>query len=151
MRIARTALLALLAIAPSRLHAQEPTLPAALTHGFDLLRVDSTVAAAQFWARSWTSAADSGKAEGLAEGFDKIEEYAGHFVDYDVVRVDTVTAHLKRVYLLMRYERQPVFGYFVLYDRGPVTPEWVVTTLTWNLHATDAWPAEMWPKTPNDT
>jgi hypothetical protein len=116
--------------------------PAPIEEGLKALRTggtDPAAAAVAPWTRTWTTPADSGKRTRLENGLRELVAYAGALKDWDVVKTVDVTPHVKRVYLVLVFERQPVYAMFVAYRPAS---DWIVTSV--NFH-TD--PARIFPST----
>jgi hypothetical protein len=133
-----------LVMVPATAQAQQADLPPVLSRAFALLQADSLEAATRLWARTWTSPADSGKAEAILDGMRRTREMAGAFRGYDVIRTEAVSPHLKRTYVLMLYERVPVYGQFLMYNPGANPAAWQMQTVNWNTEVDKVWPASMW-------
>jgi hypothetical protein len=139
------ALLAVLLLAvPTPARAQQSDVPPVLSRAFALLQKDSSDAATALWSHAWTGPADSGKADIIRNAFKETREFAGPFRGYDIVKTEVITPHLRRIYILMLYERVPVYAQFLIYDPGGPSPAWQVQTVTWNTDMEKAWPASLW-------
>ena len=138
MPLTRILVISLIAVTPLRLACQEVPSPAA--EGFDLLtrgHPDSTVA---LWTLTWVSTQDAAKKEQLLSSFRQLPEVAGTVVGYDLIRVVDVTPHLRRVYVLLRCVRQPVYFLVVLYR---ARDRWTVSTVNWHTDADQVLPSTL--------
>ena len=144
MNAAPVVLAALLIAAPAPARAQQQDVPPILSRAFALLQVDSIDAAGQLWSRTWTGSADSGKAEIISQGFKDARAAGGRFRGFDVVKTESITPHLRRFYILMLYERGPMYAQFLIYNPGVTPGGWQVQTVSWNVDVAKAWPASMW-------
>jgi hypothetical protein len=142
----RFALLFLLMTVPSGLAAQRPEIPAPVQRGLELLQVDSAEAAVAIWSAAWTNSTDAGKAAAILAGFRQLAQLGGRVRAYDILGVESVGPHIRRVFVLLRYERLPVFAQLVAYDRGLDTPSWMVATVSLNTDPHEVLPASYWPR-----
>jgi hypothetical protein len=73
---------------------------------------------------------------------------AGPVEGYEVVGVEPVGMHLRRIYVLFRYTTRPIYAHFVVYNPKEKVPDkdWRVVTVTWNTNPADAWPPSVWPR-----
>jgi hypothetical protein len=60
--------------------------------------------------------------------------------------VEPVGPHLRRVAVLLRYERIPIYAEFIAYDRGVATADWMLATVKWNSDPTQALPGSVWSR-----
>jgi hypothetical protein len=120
--------------------------PRVVITGMDRARAGEIEAAIHVWAAGWDGPADGGKVDQLIEGFRPIREIAGKAAGYDILGVETVSPHLKRVYALMRYQYLPAYFSFTVYDRGERTPDWIVSTIRWNTDPLQVLPASIWAR-----
>ena len=125
-----------------------PATPQFILRGLDELRSDSAAAAIATWTAAWKTPGDASKAAGLLASLQQIREMGGVPLGYDVVGTEAVGAHLRRVYVLLRYESQPLFAQFVAYspDERPAEGDWKLATVTWNTTVTEAWPPSLWSR-----
>jgi hypothetical protein len=137
--------LALLAIVstPVRGQSAAPPLPPVLTAGLRLIMADSSAAAMQVWSAGW-AAEDTAKVASVRQILEYLRANAGAVVGYDLVGSESVTPHLQRFYVLLRYERMPVYAQFTTYDAGKDAPAWKVATMSINTKATEVIPAPFW-------
>jgi hypothetical protein len=77
-------------------------------------------------------AEDEAKKQQLVSSFRQLPEVAGHPLGYDLIRIIDVTPHLRRVYVLLRCQRQPVYFLVVLYQ---ARDRWTVNTINWHTDA----------------
>jgi hypothetical protein len=146
VKAASVLLAIVLTAAPATVRAQQQELPPVLSRAFALLQNDSIDAATRLWSRTWTSPADSGKAEIILQALKDTREMAGPFRGYDVVKTEIISPHLRRTYVLMLYERVPVYGQFLIYDPGVSPVVWQMQTVNWNTDVDKAWPASLSPR-----
>jgi hypothetical protein len=133
---------------PLNAAAQGPdSLPLAVRRGLDLIASDSTPKAISVWAASWTGPAFEGRFEELSEGFRRLEAIAGRAHGYDVLAVDSIGPNLLRVFLVLRYERLPVFMELVAYNpRAPSSDTWIVPSVRFHTAAPEVLPLNIWPR-----
>jgi hypothetical protein len=124
--------------------AQKADVPPSISRGLDLLRSDSMEAAVGVWASAWTGAADAGKSSQLVASLAQIAGAAGRMRAYDILMVEPLGPHLRRVSVLLRYEHFPVYAEFLAYDRGVMTADWMVATVRWNSDPAQVLPVSVW-------
>lgn len=130
--------------------AAAPPVPAPqfILRGLDQLRGDSAAAAIATWTSAWKGPTDASKSASLLASLEQIREMLGLPRGYEVVATEAVGQHLRRVYVLLRYDAQPVFAQFAAYssvDR-PNEGDWKLATVTWNTTVTEAWPSSVWSR-----
>ena len=138
MFVIRVLLITLVAATPLRLASQAVPEPAAA--GFDLLirgQPDSAVAVCTV---TWVRAEDEAKKQQLLSSFRQLPEAVGHPLGYDLIRIIDVTPHLRRVYVLLRCQRTPVYFLVVLYQ---ARDRWTVNTINWHIDADQILPTTL--------
>ena len=93
------------------------------------------------WTASWASTPDGADKRETMVNSCKVLNTLGTISGYDVIAVVPVTKNLTRVYLLMKYELQPVYMLLVLYRPQA---SWRVTSISWNTNAENM-PASILP------
>lgn len=139
------ALIAALSLTPTTVQAQLRQLPAVLTRGLTLLQADSVHEAVSSWSKNWSNASDAGKAETLESAFNQLVGAVGKMRSYEVIGVDSLTPHLSRIYILLRYNI-PVYAQFTIYDRGERVPDWLVATIRFHTDPEQVLPAGIWKR-----
>ena len=120
--------------------------PPFIRRGLEQLRTDSVDAAIATWTATWTSPSDSATAQTLVGSMRQLRQLAGASQGYEIVGVEPVGAHLRRIYVLFRFPSQPIFAHFVVYaPKDAVTEQdWRLVTVTWNTNPAEAWPPTVW-------
>jgi hypothetical protein len=98
------------------------------------------------WAGTWTSPDDTAKAQTIRNVLAQLKSLAGKVNGYDVIAEDAVTPNLTRVYVLLRYERMPVYAEFVAYSADGRGRTWIVAHVAINTDAVDIIPAPYWKR-----
>lgn len=137
-RLLPMSIIAVLWSAP--LTAAPGQLPPVVQDGLKALRDNGAAAAVEFWTKSWTGPADSGKREQLQQGLGNLATYTGSLRDWDVLRTIEVTPHVKRYYLVLVFQRQPVYALFVVYRPEQ---DWIVTGVYFNTEASKVFPSSI--------
>jgi hypothetical protein len=119
---------ALLAAA-SPLAAQE-RLPPLVTRGLEALQEQRCRDAFDIWTSDWQWPRDAERRQGLMNNCDFLAEVGAALKGYDVYRVVSVTPHLLRIYIVLRYERHPF--YLMVSAYAPVDSDWRVTDINWD-------------------
>jgi hypothetical protein len=134
-------LVGLLALCPTLLMAQQP-LPAPAAAGLELLLKGDCIPAFTQWTSSWTSPPDSAKRQALVGSCDLFKQF-GKLNGYDLVRIVPVTENLTRIYVVLRYDIEPVYLMLVAYRPAG---EWRITTVNWNTNADRVLPSAFVPQ-----
>ncbi len=117
-------------------HAQAPEIPAVVKQGLDSLVAGNRVAAVSLWGRAWTGA-DTSQAVTLLNSLDQVGELLGQPQGYDLVQQFDVGPNVRHVYIVVRYNKQPLYAYFVAYR--PMR-DWQVVSVLWNTDPTKVFP-----------
>jgi hypothetical protein len=75
---------------------------------------------------------DDAKKQQLLSSLRQLPEVAGHPLGYDLIRVIDLTPHLRRVYVLLRCQRLPLYFSLVLYE---ARDRWTVNNINWQTDA----------------
>ena len=107
--------------------AQDQLAPS-IARGLASLRAGQCTTAFKGWTEQWTDPEDAAKRDQVIAGCGTLARF-GTMRGYDVLRSVNVSAHVQRTYLILLYDKQPVYFMIVLYR-----PEaaWKVQTLNWN-------------------
>lgn len=140
-RVLRSTLLAsaLFTLIVSPLDAQVAEVPSVVTEGLDLLIENKRTAAVAVWGRSWTDA-DTTRSSTLIKSLDDLDRLLGGVQGYDLVKSFEVGPSVLNLYLIVRYEKQPLFAFFALYRPKS---EWQVNAVTWNTDAAAVFPSSL--------
>lgn len=124
--------------------AQSPSpgpLPSNIAQALETFRTDGAAAGVKALTPGWSSGADADKQVQLIDAFAKLEPFAGKMLGYDVARTVSVSNHLQRNYLVLLYERQPVYLLLTLYQ-PPGTP-WQVVTFNFHTDPRQVFPPSL--------
>jgi len=72
-----------------------------------------------------------------------LEQYGGSILGYDIVRTLEIAPHLRRVYVVLPYQIQPVYLMLTVYRPGEV--DWRVNTVNWNADPDKVFPTSVGP------
>jgi hypothetical protein len=122
-------------------HAQAAPQPIVLK-GLEQLAAGHCRAAIEGWTVGWTSGTDAMKRSQLVNACDILDQL-GTIAGYDLLRVENVTPHLQRVYLVVRCQSQPV--YFMVVAYAPAD-DWKINTVNWNTDPDKVLPADVAPR-----
>jgi hypothetical protein len=134
----RFVVLLLLVATPQRVAAQDEV-PRIVQQGIALLRSGNCGQAFDLWAGHWP---DPQKSQ-MSDSCSLLQDNGGALKGYDLLRVVTITPRLARIYLVLVYERQPIYFMFVAYK--PDTPDWTINTINWNSDPDKVIPKEIVP------
>ena len=115
--------------------------PPIATKGLDLLVAGQCEAGFRAWTAGWTAPDDSMKRETLIGTCTVLPQF-GKLNGYDIIRVVSVTPNLTRVYVLLRYDLQPLYLLLVAYRPKD---DWKVITVTWNTLPEKVFPPDILP------
>lgn len=119
--------------------AQE-RLPPLVMRGLQALQDQRCRDAIDIWTGDWQWPRDTERRQALMSTCDFLQEFGAALHGYDVFRVVTVTPHLTRIYIVLRYERHPM--YLMVSAYAPADDEWRVTAINW-----DRDPDKVFPET----
>ena len=117
----------------------DASLPPIVAGGLQTMQEGRCRDAFEQWTTHWTSPEDSIKKQQLTSSCDILSQIGGALKGYDTVRVVRITPHFSRSYILLRYEKQPVFLALVAY--AAVDGQWKVATLNWNTDPDKVFPS----------
>jgi hypothetical protein len=130
--------LLLLPAVPARLVAQAEPAPV-VQQGLDALRDGRCQDAFNLWTKSWPEA----QKNQMTASCSALEQYGGSIHGYDVVRTLEITPHLRRVYVVLLYQIQPIYVMLVVYRPGDA--DWRVNAVNWNSDPDKVLPASVAP------
>lgn len=141
IRATKTALPLLVAIllTPSTATAQAPALSAHVKEGLQAYEDAGAEGAIGVWLRWWNTAGDSVARGALLNSLREVEVVAGQLVGHDPIAVVPIGAALRREFVLILYERRPLFAVFDVY--GPYDATGRIVNVSWNLAPQDVWPS----------
>ena len=120
---------------------QHPDLPPPISAGLRALSAGRCSEAFIAWSKDWNSPEDVGKQQQLRTSCDVLARF-GKFHGYDVLSVVDVGPHVRRVYVVLRYEIQPVYMMLIAYRPAEA---WKVNTVNWNTIPDKVLPASVAP------
>jgi hypothetical protein len=109
--------------------AQAP-IPPLVTKGLQALQEQRCRDAFDIWTADWQWPRDTERRQELMASCDFLAEVGASLRGYDIFRVVAVTPHLSRIYIILRYERHPM--YLMISAYAPVDGEWRVTAINWD-------------------
>jgi hypothetical protein len=118
-------------------HAQTP-LPPVITKGLQALQEQRCRDAFDIWTSDWQWPRDLERRQSLMGSCDFLAEVGATLHGYDIFRVIHVTPHLTRIYIVLRYERHPM--YLMLSAYSPVDDDWRVTAINWDRDPDNVFP-----------
>lgn len=144
MSVVRHALRALSAIGlacalPLAASAQPSAIPPAVAQGLDSLIAGRNAAAVAVWGRAWTGS-DTTQVATLLTSLEQIDELLGQATGYDLVKLFDIGPNLRQVYIVIRYDKQPLYARFLAYRPAR---EWKVNSVDWNTDATKVFPGSL--------
>jgi len=123
--------LTLLLLPPtSLLNAQAPDLPSIVRSGLDAYKQAGVEAALTAWFKESPIASQTAPA--VKGTLQQIEATYGSIIGYDVIRVVPLGPHASRSYVVILYQRGPLYFWFDSYKPGD---RWIITALLFNTRA----------------
>jgi hypothetical protein len=123
-----SALLVLVAIgAAPNLHSQSLEAPPIIVAGLEVYKASDVAAALTAWMKN--SPVSDQSIPTTRAAFEQIESAYGHMVGYDVLQVVPLGRYASRSYVVILYEKGPIYSWFDCYRRGE---EWIVTGFLFN-------------------
>jgi hypothetical protein len=140
----RTLLLSLALLAASAMprvtRAQSaPAVPQIVTDGFAAYVKGDVRAALGVWLKD-SPASSAATIEQMVATIAPVEAAYGHIIGHDVLRVVQVGSAVRRVYVVMRYERGPMYAWFECYENAG---RWIIPGFLTNTRASEIMPAGM--------
>jgi hypothetical protein len=120
-------LLALAAPAPAD---GQDRIPPLVTKGLQALQEQRCRDAFDVWTSDWQWPRDAARRQELMATCDFLAEVGAALHGYDIFRVVAVTPHLSRIYIVLRYERHPM--YLMVSAYALVDGDWRVTSINWD-------------------
>ncbi len=107
--------------------AQAPDLPPIVRSGLDALKNGTAASAMAAWLKgSPVPEQATPQARGALE---QIESSYGHMVGYDVLKVVALGPHAARSYVVILYEKGPLYTWFDCFKNGD---QWIMTGFLFN-------------------
>lgn len=137
-RLAVTGLFATGVFLPVSAGAQaSPAAPQIVADGFAAYLRGDLRAALDVWLKG-SPAANRATVEQVIATVTPIETVYGHLQGYDVLRVTQIGSAVRRVYVVARYERGPLYMWFECYDSAG---HWIIPSFLTNTRASEILPA----------
>jgi hypothetical protein len=133
------AMLLIVSSVPATMSAQEPAVPTVVAEGLDLLVAGRPADAVARWGRAWTGA-DTAQAATLLSSLEDLGELLGRVHGFDLVEAFEIGPNISRLYIVIRYDKQPLYAFFFVYRPRR---EWQVNAVRWNTDATAVFPASL--------
>ena len=115
------------------------TLPPVITDGLKAYKDTGPEEAVKAWIKG--SPID-GSREALSQSnnLHQVQDFYGAYQDYDLVKIVTVSPRIMDVYLVLDFQKGPLFSKFVLYrtDQG-----WVLTSFNFNTKTDAVFPPDL--------
>lgn len=128
-------------LTPSTARAQGPVLSDHVKEGLQAYEDAGAEAAIDVWLRWWNTAGDSVAQGALLKSLQEVEVIAGQLVGYDPIAVVPIGTALRREFVLILYQRRPLFAVFDVY--GPYDATGRIVNVSWNLAPQNVWPSSL--------
>ncbi len=120
-------------------HAQKEV-PSIVAEGFSAYQDAGPNAALAAWLRASPLESDTPAKNNLKTVLDRFQSDGGKLLGFDVIRRIPVSPVFERVYVLIRFEKAPLFASFDCYR---ASSGWIVADLNLNPKMTDVVPASL--------
>jgi len=120
---------------------QPPPIPALITNGLNAIEEGRCRDAFDSWTADWTYGQYAVRRQTLISGCDGLHELGATVHGHQIVQVVYVTPFLCRVYVVLRFDRHPV--YLMVVGYAPVDNEWRVTAINWSRDPDEVFPVTM--------
>ena len=138
-------ILSLVALAAAPLGAQpQPTPstpPPIVTRGLVAYRAQGFAAAIDIWLEDSPALTEATKSQ-IIEGLKPIHVTYGQMTGADILEVVPIGGAVRRVYLVVRLERGPLYGFIDCYETAP--GKWVIPGLMFNAQPHQILPSRLW-------
>ncbi len=111
--------------------AQVPgPVPPLVSKGLEALEEGRCRDAFDAWTADWQYGPSVADRQELIQGCDNLHELGAALRGHSIVQLEYLTPFLCRVYVVLRYERRPM--YLMVEAYAPVDGEWRVTAIKWS-------------------
>lgn len=121
-----TAVLLLLMCGLSAVASPETEMPGIVTDGLKAYQKSGGKAALAIWLKGSPMDREEGGGERMGRLLTQIEGEYGKMIGFEPVRVVTVSPSVRRVYVVLRFEKAPAYIAFDCYKAGET---WVIPTV----------------------
>lgn len=137
--------LSLIALTAAPLGGQSQPSPTApppiVTRGLDAYRTQGFSAAIDIWLEDSPALTDANKAQ-IIEGLKPMHVTYGQMIGADILAVVPIGGSVRRVYLVVRLERGPLYSFIDCYETAP--GKWVIPGLMFNAQPHQILPLRFW-------
>jgi len=107
--------------------------------GLNAYRTNGLKAAYEIWSKG-TLENDKASRDAAISGLTQVEAAYGKMSGYDMVKTVPIGSAVKRIYLVLLYEKGPVYAYIECYKTGD---KWLVTDLMFHTKANAVFPTSL--------
>jgi hypothetical protein len=115
----------------------EPEIPAIVTDGLKVYQKSGSKAALEVWLEGSPMDGEEGPEASLRGLLSQIEKAYGKMIGFEPVRTANFSASVRRVYLVLRFEKGPAYMAFDCYKQGD---KWTIPSLDVNTKVTQVFP-----------
>ena len=138
-------ILSLVAFAGVPLGAQAPPSqmvpPPIVTRGLDAYRTQGFSAAVDVWLEDSPALTEASRAQ-IVESLKPMHASYGQMIGADILAVVPIGGVVRRVYLVVRLERGPLYAFIDCYETAP--GKWVIPGLMFNAQPHQILPSRLW-------
>ncbi|HWB61735.1 MAG TPA: hypothetical protein VG733_19790 [Chthoniobacteraceae bacterium] len=117
----------------------EEGVPKIVSEGFEIYQKYDNKAAVATWLKNSPVGTDANNAK-VADTLSQIETAYGRVLGFELIRVVNLTPSMRRVYVLIRYERGPAYA---SYDCYFVQGAWIISGLDFNTKMNEILPSNI--------
>jgi hypothetical protein len=114
--------------------------PAAVLRGLDAYKRAGAQAAVAGWLAGSPATNDSSNIPRMVESLESVSQAYGKMSGYDLLRVTQVGSRVRRVYVVILFEKGALYALFECYQ---APNEWIVSSFLTNLRASEILPADL--------
>jgi len=123
---------------PANAGTTRPEVPAIVTRGLEAYRANGLSGALEVWLAASPVGDNATAKAGMLTGLAPLETVYGKMVGWDIVDVIEVSAHVRRVYVVVRLERGPLYGFFDCYQKA--SDDWIIPGVLFHAKAQEILP-----------
>lgn len=117
------------------------SIPPLVTQGLQVFQENGAQAALAIWLKGSPVEKNTDAQKQVLAMFGQIERSYGKMIGSEPLRVVPVSHSVMRVYVILKFERGPLYAAFDCYK---ATEEWVIPTMDFNVKPAAIIPASLW-------
>ena len=131
-----------LSVADAQVASSPSDVPAIVTRGLEAYRSQGLAAALDIWLKDSPAALDPAAKPRMIQSIAPLEAAYGKMIGAETLDVVRIGKSVRRVYLILRLERGPIYSYVDCYQAA--SGAWIVPVVMFNSRPTEILPARFW-------